>query len=157
MLQLVRLLENGRQCWKMLEAERAASARSSLMHVERQRGTDSVREAPRDAEKGTRGPETRRDRARKSGAREDERPKESQRHRDAPRKRQLEQDRRRYTNKELVMMMVVMMVTSFCETPRREDVLATLHDSGAMLTTQRPHKCHPFAAVLPYALSLIHI
>ena len=51
------------------------------------------------------------------------------------------------------MMMVVMMATSSCEMPRREDVLATLHDSGAMLTTQRPHKCHPFCSGAPMCLS----
>ena len=98
MLQLVRLLENGRQCWKMLEAERSASARSSLMHVERGREAQTASESHRETQERGQGPETRRDRARKRGAREAERPKEPQRHRDEPRKRQLEQDRHRYTN-----------------------------------------------------------
>ena len=98
LLQLARLLESGRKCWKMIEAETSASARSSLMHVERGREAPTASERHRETQRRGQGPETRRDRARKRGASEEERPNESQRHRDEPRKRQLEQGRHRYTN-----------------------------------------------------------
>ena len=115
----------------MLEAERSASARSSLMRVESGREAQTASERHRETQRRGQGPETRRDRARKRGAREEERDRQS--HREIETCQESDSSSRIGT-----------AIQTVCEMPRREDVLATLHDSGAMLTTQRPHKRHQF-------------